>query len=81
MIEDGYFGASGIKLSDLDQYEKESILKVLDRLGEKSGASLSELTHKEEPWRKHRKGLSSIERSREHITFIDKLYFINSIST
>ncbi len=68
MIEDGHFGATSVKFCELDQSEHESIQVVLDRLGEMSGASLSELTHKEEPWCKHRKGLTSRERSTERIT-------------
>ncbi|OYV04561.1 MAG: hypothetical protein CFE26_16230 [Verrucomicrobiales bacterium VVV1] len=47
---------------------KKTIDSVLKFYGDKSGHWLSELTHKEHPWRDARKGLSEDERSDREIT-------------
>jgi len=47
---------------------KKTIDSVLAFYGDKSGHWLSELTHKELPWRDARKGLSQDERSDREIT-------------
>lgn len=48
--------------------EKTTIDSVLKFYGDKSGHWLSELTHKEHPWRDARKGLSEDQRSEREIT-------------
>ncbi len=73
MLEDGELGSMSISFLDLEKSDLISIQSVLERLGDMSGAELSELTNNEEPWLKHRKGVSSLERSNEGITFDDIL--------
>ncbi|HEY8961580.1 MAG TPA: type II toxin-antitoxin system antitoxin SocA domain-containing protein [Luteolibacter sp.] len=47
---------------------KETIDSVLSFYGDKTGQWLSELTHKERPWRDARKGLADDERCDKEIT-------------
>lgn len=47
---------------------KKTIDSVLSFYGDKSGQWLSELTHKERPWRDARKGLADDERCDKEIT-------------
>ncbi len=47
---------------------KKTIDSVLAFYGDKSGQWLSELTHKEQPWRDARKGLRDEDRSEKEIT-------------
>lgn len=47
---------------------KETIDSVLKFYGDKTGQWLSELTHKERPWRDARKGVADDERGNEEIT-------------
>lgn len=47
---------------------KKTVDSVLKFYGDKSGHWLSELTHKERPWRDAREGLSDDERSDREIT-------------
>ncbi len=79
MLEDGQLGNLEFKLSDLDHVAQISIQSVLERLGDKTGASLSELTHGEEPWRKHRKNLPPRQRSKEQITHDDILDYYSKL--
>lgn len=53
----------GGDLSNLDTSERETIDMVLDFYGKKSGAELSELTHREAPWREARGELPPGARS------------------
>jgi len=48
--------------------ERETVQAVLDYYGDKSPAWLSELTHKESPWRDARHGLAPGERGEQPIT-------------
>lgn len=53
--------------SGLTDSERETVAAVLDVYGDKSGAWLSELTHRERPWREARKGLLPGERGQREI--------------
>jgi uncharacterized phage-associated protein len=53
---------------NLTAAERETIDAVLKKLGPKSGAWLSALTHREQPWRNARKGLGEGERGQREIT-------------
>jgi uncharacterized phage-associated protein len=48
--------------------ERETVQAVLNYYGDKSPAWLSELTHKEPPWRDARRGLAPGERGEQPIT-------------
>lgn len=54
--------------SKLTRSQKGSIDAVLDFYGDKSGAWLSELAHRERPWREARAGLAPGERGQKEIT-------------
>ncbi|MFF1635928.1 Panacea domain-containing protein [Leifsonia sp. NPDC058248] len=64
MIETPAGGAS----ANLSQDQKATIDAVLDAYGEKSALELSELTHRESPWRDARKGIPDGARSQSPIT-------------
>jgi uncharacterized phage-associated protein len=59
--------ASGDAAS-LSKSERETIKAVLKFYGDKPGHWLSELTHRERPWREARKGLAPGERGDREIT-------------
>ncbi len=59
--------ASGDATS-LSKSERETIKAVLKFYGDKPGHWLSELTHRERPWREARKGLAPGERGNREIT-------------
>ena len=52
----------------LTSSERGTIKAVLDFYGDKSGAWLSELTHRERPWRDARRGLGPGDRGQREIT-------------
>ncbi len=52
----------------LSKSERETIKAVLKFYGDKPGHWLSELTHRERPWREARKGLAPGERGDREIT-------------
>lgn len=54
--------------SKLTASEKETIDSILDFYGPKDAAWLSELTHREHPWRDARVGLSPGERGQQEIS-------------
>jgi uncharacterized phage-associated protein len=54
--------------SKLTQSQKGSINAVLKFYGDKTGAWLSELAHRERPWREARAGLAPGERGQQEIT-------------
>lgn len=54
--------------SNLTQSEQSTIDIVLDFYGDKDAHWLSELTHREAPWRNARAGLSETDRSSREIT-------------
>ena len=53
---------------NLLDYERETIDVVLDTYGDKSPQWLSNLTHREPPWREAREGMSAGERGNVQIT-------------
>ena len=61
------------KASRLDATQRETVDAVLDAYGDKPGASLSELTHRERPWREARRraGLAPEERGGARIPLDD----------
>jgi uncharacterized phage-associated protein len=59
--------------------EKETVRAVLDYYGDKSPAWLSELTHKESPWRDARLGLAPGERGEQPITDESMAEYYSSI--
>lgn len=52
----------------LDEAAKETIDEVLNHYGDKSSQWLSDLTHKERPWREAREGIPDNQRSQIEIT-------------
>ena len=69
----GRFEASGLARGDtkkLDKDERETIDVVLEFYGPKSGQWLSDLTHKERPWRdaREREGVADGDRGNAEIT-------------
>lgn len=54
--------------SNLDQTQRETISAVLEAYGEKSAPWLSDLTHREAPWREARAGIPEGVRSNAEIT-------------
>lgn len=66
VIKKGFF--SGWAKGCLSAQDASVVDHVVNRLGEKSGAELSELTHNEDPWRNARKGVPESERSNNIIS-------------
>lgn len=64
MISTPYAGSS----SKLSRDQKATIDAVLDAYGDKSAMELSELTHREAPWRNARAGVPEGARSRNPIS-------------
>jgi uncharacterized phage-associated protein len=58
----------GGRVSALEKREKESVDAVLRSFGKKSAHWLSEVTHREDPWRDARLGLESGERGAASIS-------------
>jgi uncharacterized phage-associated protein len=54
-------------VNNLKDYQKETIDRIIDFYGDKSGQWLSDLTHMEEPYKNARKGLSPSERGNNEI--------------
>lgn len=78
----GKFDLDSWSLGDsnhLNGSQKETIDSVLDYYGSKAPAWLSELTHNEEPWKKARKGLASLERGNNEITLESMAEYYSSI--
>jgi uncharacterized phage-associated protein len=55
-------------INALTQDEIETVDKVLEFYGNKSSQELSDLTHKEDPWKDARGGLGSDQRGKQEIT-------------
>jgi uncharacterized phage-associated protein len=66
----GSFSVSSVGGSPnaLDDNQKDSVNVVLDYYGDKSAQWLSDLTHRESPWREAREGLDDGERGNAEIT-------------
>lgn len=65
--------------SRLTAAEAESVKAVLDFYAKKSGFELSALTHREEPWRRARKGLAEGEPSHREITLESMLDYYGGL--
>lgn len=65
VISNGYFGES-IGVLSLD--EIDSIRHVVQKLKDKTGQELSEMTHSEKPWQDARVGLRSVDPGNREIT-------------
>ncbi len=63
----------------LSHAERETIDAVLAHYGGKSSQWLSDLTHREPPWRDARKGLSSTDRSTREITLDSMAEYYGSL--
>lgn len=67
----GQFSVSDIEGGNpkrLTKDQKETIDVVCDAYGKKTGQWLSDLTHKERPWREAREGLADGDRGNKEIT-------------
>ena len=65
--------------SNLDQDAIETVNAVLDHYGHRSSAYLSELTHREDPWRLARGGLFPGERGDRPITHASMALYYGSL--
>ncbi len=54
--------------TNLTASERETVRVVLKSYGDKSSLWLSELTHREKPWRDARRGLGPLDRGNKEIT-------------
>lgn len=70
--------ASG-KISNLSKKQKETIDPVLKYYGNKSSQWLSDLTHKEQPWKSARHGLSPTQRGSKTITHASMHEYYDSL--
>lgn len=69
----------GGNVDNLSPTEKESINMVFKSYGDFSGQQLSDLTHKEEPWKKARVGLTMIERGEVEISLESMAEYYTSL--
>lgn len=67
------------KISNLSKVQKETIDRVLKYYGPKFSQWLSDLTHKEEPWKKARKGLKPTQRGYGIITHASMMEYYGSL--
>ncbi len=63
----------------LNAEQRETILKVLEFYGDMTSQTLSELTHREDPWLKARAGLGIGERGNRVITHADMAEYYSSL--
>lgn len=63
----------------LSEKQKETIDAVLEHYGDKSAHWLSELTHRERPWREARIGLRDGERGEQEITRADMAEYYSGL--
>lgn len=66
--------------SKLNENQKETIEAVIKYYGDKSPQWLSDLTHKEDPWRKAREGLLDGERGNQIISLASLEEYYSSLS-
>lgn len=64
---------------NLTETQRETIDAVLEFYGDKKSMWLSELTHKEQPWRDARKGLLPLERGNEEISWAAMAEYYGSL--
>jgi uncharacterized phage-associated protein len=65
----------------LDAGEAESVRAVLGYYGDRPAHELSELTHREAPWKNARKGLSAGQRGDRVITHAEMAEFYDGLTT
>lgn len=71
--------AWGADCTHLKEHERESVEVVLGAYGDKSAQFLSDLTHRERPWRDARKGFAPHERGSEEITLERMVEYYSSL--
>ena len=70
----GFYEVSRKRIGDLGTHssfnsdQKDTMDLVINKYGDKSAGWLSELTHREAPWREARAGLAPLERGKVEIT-------------
>lgn len=67
--------------SQLDDDERESIDIVLDAYGPRSAHDLSELSHREDPWREARQGIPDGARSQSEISDAALMMYFDAQTT
>lgn len=78
----GFFNISTWRLGDpskLSRKQVNTIKSVLDYYGDKTSQWLSDLTHKEEPWKNARQGLVPSERGSSEITHASMSEYYSSL--
>ena len=70
----GYGNAEALKTN-----QSETVDAVLDYYGDKTSQWLSDLTHREDPWKDARKGLGPAERSNKVITKASMAEYYDSL--
>jgi len=70
---------TGARTAKLDRSQRESIDSVRKFYGKKSGAQLSELTHREAPWREARRGVAPGEPSTKAISVASMAEYYGSL--
>ena len=68
-------------VSALTTDERESIDIVLTAYGDLAAHALSEMTHRESPWRDAREGLSAGERSNNEISYAAMFNYYDGLTT
>ena len=80
----GFFNVSSWRAGDplnLTKKQKETINSVLKYYGDKSSQWLSDLTHKEDPWRNARRGLTPSMRGNRTITLASMMEYYSSLES
>ncbi|KJU85358.1 phage-associated protein [Candidatus Magnetobacterium bavaricum] len=78
----GSFEVSPVSYGDtlcLSEKQKETVDSVLEYYGNKSSQWLSDLTHKEDPWKNARKGLTPSTRGSRAITHASMMEYYSSL--
>lgn len=63
----------------LNANQRETVDAVLDYYGDETSQWLSDLTHREDPWKDARRGLSPAERSNKVITWASMAEYYGSL--
>ena len=78
----GIFRVSKLGSGDaeaLKTYQRETVDAVLEYYGERTSQWLSDLTHRENPWKNVRRGLGPAERSNKIITKVSMAEYYASL--
>ena len=78
-LSKNFFSSSEVKKVSLTDKQRETVDAVLKGYGKKSSFELSELTHREPPWKNARKGLGPGERGSEEITHASMVEYYSSL--